>query len=52
VTTVDLDVRDGVAVLTLNRPDAQNTINLELSEDLDEATKEIADVGRAPEPIC
>jgi enoyl-CoA hydratase/carnithine racemase len=47
VTSVDLELRDGAAVLTLNRPDAQNTIDLELSKDLDEKTKEIADVGRA-----
>jgi 2-(1,2-epoxy-1,2-dihydrophenyl)acetyl-CoA isomerase len=45
VTTVDLATRDGVAVLTLNRPDAHNTISLELARDLDEATRSIRDVG-------
>ncbi len=42
---VTLEIRDRVAVLTLNRPDAQNAINLELATDLDEATSKIADVG-------
>jgi 2-(1,2-epoxy-1,2-dihydrophenyl)acetyl-CoA isomerase len=36
--TIDLDVRDGVAHLTLHRPDAANAINLELAQDLMEAT--------------
>jgi 2-(1,2-epoxy-1,2-dihydrophenyl)acetyl-CoA isomerase len=36
-----LDVRDGVARLTLNRPDAANAINVELSRALDEATKQL-----------
>ncbi len=40
--TVDLDVRDGVAHLTLNRPDAANGINLELARDLMDATLAIA----------
>jgi 2-(1,2-epoxy-1,2-dihydrophenyl)acetyl-CoA isomerase len=36
--TIDLDVRDGVAHLTLNRPDAANAIDLGLAQDLMEAT--------------
>ena len=40
--TIDLDVRDGVAHLTLNRPDAANGINLQLAQDLMEATLAIA----------
>ena len=40
--TIDLDVRDGVAHLTLNRPDAANGINLELAQDLMDATLAIA----------
>jgi 2-(1,2-epoxy-1,2-dihydrophenyl)acetyl-CoA isomerase len=40
--TIDLEVRDGVAHLTLNRPDAANGINLELAQDLMEATLAIA----------
>lgn len=40
--TLDLDVRDGVAHLTLNRPDAANGINLELARDLMSATLAIA----------
>jgi 2-(1,2-epoxy-1,2-dihydrophenyl)acetyl-CoA isomerase len=36
--TVDLEVRDGVAHLTLNRPDAANGINLPLARDLLDAT--------------
>ena len=36
--TIDLDVRDGVAHLTLNRPDAANGINLALAHDLLDAT--------------
>lgn len=43
--SVLLNVRDGVAVLTLNRPEAQNTVNLELARDLDEATARISGVG-------
>jgi 2-(1,2-epoxy-1,2-dihydrophenyl)acetyl-CoA isomerase len=40
--TIDLDVRDGVAHLTLNRPDAANGINLQLAQDVMEATLAIA----------
>lgn len=36
--TIDLAVRDGVAHLTLNRPDAANSITLELARDLMQAT--------------
>ena len=41
--TLLLDVRDGVAHLTLNRPDNANGINLALARDLFHATLEIAD---------
>ncbi len=34
-----LEVKDGVAHLTLNRPDAANGINLELAEELDNAAR-------------
>jgi len=40
--SIDLEVRDGVAHLTLNRPDAANGINLELAQDLMDATLTIA----------
>ena len=40
--TVDLEVRDGVAHLTLNRPDAANGINLPLARDLMDAALAIA----------
>ena len=40
--TVELEVVDHVAVITLNRPDAQNTVSLQLAMDLDEATQRIA----------
>jgi 2-(1,2-epoxy-1,2-dihydrophenyl)acetyl-CoA isomerase len=40
--TVDLEVRDGVAHLTLNRPDAANGINLPLARDLMDAVLAIA----------
>jgi 2-(1,2-epoxy-1,2-dihydrophenyl)acetyl-CoA isomerase len=33
-TTLLFDVRDGVAHITLNRPDAANSVNLELAKDL------------------
>ncbi len=33
-TTLEFDVRDGVAHVTLNRPEAGNAINLELSQEL------------------
>lgn len=36
--TIDLQVRDGIAHLTLNRPAAANSITLELARDLMEAT--------------
>jgi enoyl-CoA hydratase/carnithine racemase len=32
--TLEFDVRDGVAHLTLNRPEAGNAINLELAQEL------------------
>lgn len=40
--TIDLDVREGVAHLTLNRPDAANGINLPLAQDLLAATLAVA----------
>ncbi len=40
--TIDLEVRDGVAHLTLNRPDAANGINRALAQDLFDATLAIA----------
>jgi 2-(1,2-epoxy-1,2-dihydrophenyl)acetyl-CoA isomerase len=40
--TISLDVRVGVAHLTLNRPDAANGINLALARELLDATKAIA----------
>ena len=40
--TIDLEVRDGVAHLTLNRPDAANGINLPLAQDLMAAVLAIA----------
>ena len=33
-TTLLFDVRDGVAHITLNRPDAANAVNTELARDL------------------
>jgi 2-(1,2-epoxy-1,2-dihydrophenyl)acetyl-CoA isomerase len=42
VTTVALDVSDGIARLTLDRPDARNTISLEVARDLHHATEELA----------
>jgi len=39
---IDLEVRDGVAHLTLNRPDAANGINLQLAQDFMDATLAIA----------
>jgi 2-(1,2-epoxy-1,2-dihydrophenyl)acetyl-CoA isomerase len=36
--TIDLTIRDGVAHLTLNRPDAANSITLEMARDLMYAT--------------
>ncbi len=40
--TVELEVRDGVAHLTLNRPDAANGINLPLARDLMDAVLAVA----------
>jgi 2-(1,2-epoxy-1,2-dihydrophenyl)acetyl-CoA isomerase len=37
-STLLLEIKDNVAHLTLNRPDAANGINLELARDLDEAS--------------
>ena len=41
--TIELEVRDGVAHLTLNRPEAANGISLELARDLMHASLAIAD---------
>jgi 2-(1,2-epoxy-1,2-dihydrophenyl)acetyl-CoA isomerase len=40
--TIELEVRDGVAHLTLNRPDAANGINLQLARDLMDAVLAIS----------
>src|SRR3954452_9993522 len=45
--TIDLDVRDGVARLTLNRPDAANGVNLPLARDLMDAVLAISADPRA-----
>lgn len=41
--TVNLELVDHVAVITLNRPEAQNTVSLQLAMDLDEQTQKITD---------
>jgi 2-(1,2-epoxy-1,2-dihydrophenyl)acetyl-CoA isomerase len=41
VSSVLYEVRDGVGVVTLNRPEAQNTVSLQLAMDLDEVTQKI-----------
>ncbi|WP_435125131.1 enoyl-CoA hydratase/isomerase family protein [Halobaculum sp. D14] len=41
--TILLDVEDGVATVTVNRPDALNSLNVEALEALDEALDEAAD---------
>jgi 2-(1,2-epoxy-1,2-dihydrophenyl)acetyl-CoA isomerase len=40
--TIELDIRDGVAVLAFNRPDAGNGINLEFGTDLRDASAKVA----------
>jgi 2-(1,2-epoxy-1,2-dihydrophenyl)acetyl-CoA isomerase len=40
--TIELDIKDGVAVLAFNRPDAGNGINLEFGNDLRDATSAVA----------
>lgn len=36
--TLDFDISEGIATITLNRPDNANTLNLDMAEDLFEAT--------------
>jgi len=43
LATIELDVEDGVARLTLNRPAAANTINVQLAEDLLAAANRLHD---------
>jgi 2-(1,2-epoxy-1,2-dihydrophenyl)acetyl-CoA isomerase len=43
VSNVRLELSDGVATLTLNRPDARNAVNVALARELDEHTQTIAD---------
>ena len=45
MSNVLYEVRDAVGIVTLNRPDAQNTINLALVRDLDAVTQQISGVG-------
>lgn len=46
--TLLLDVKDGIAVITINRPDKLNALNRTVMRELDEAvTKVIGDVGIA-----
>ena len=52
--TIELNVRDGVAELTLARPQAANAINLELARDLMDATlecEENKEVRAASSPV-
>lgn len=42
-TTIKLETNDGVAVLTLNRPDVLNSINPKLIEEMRAAVKEVAE---------
>jgi 2-(1,2-epoxy-1,2-dihydrophenyl)acetyl-CoA isomerase len=45
VSTVLYESRGGVAVVTLNRPEAQNTVSLQLAMDLDDVTQKISGAG-------
>jgi 2-(1,2-epoxy-1,2-dihydrophenyl)acetyl-CoA isomerase len=42
---IELDVTDGVARITLNRPESGNALNLELATALKEAAESLKDVG-------
>jgi 2-(1,2-epoxy-1,2-dihydrophenyl)acetyl-CoA isomerase len=49
--TVNLDVEDGVAVLTLNRPDKLNSFSAGMHEDLRAALAHVDGAIRAPQPV-
>jgi enoyl-CoA hydratase len=42
MTTIRLDITDGVAVLTLNRPDKRNALNLDMCDELKAAVTAVA----------
>jgi 2-(1,2-epoxy-1,2-dihydrophenyl)acetyl-CoA isomerase len=46
-TTITLETNDGIAVLTLNRPEVLNSINPTLIEEMRSAVKEVADDAHA-----